>query len=71
MKKLRNIIQNNSIQDKQWKSVESIKDRFLSLYNDDDDNNDDNDDAQTDVEAIIQVITLYWRNNVTEMIHAF
>lgn len=63
LKKLRNIIQNNSIQDKQWKSVESIKDRFLSLYNDDDDNNDDNDDAQTDVEAIIQE----YKTNISEI----
>ncbi|XP_076232919.1 uncharacterized protein LOC143178266 [Calliopsis andreniformis] len=48
LKELRNIVENNCIQDKKLKSAESIKDRLLDLCR------DDEDDREADIEAIKQ-----------------
>ncbi|XP_076673998.1 E3 SUMO-protein ligase NSE2 [Andrena cerasifolii] len=51
LKELREIVQNNCLQDKKLKSAELIKEQFLSVYNDDD------DETQTDIEAITREYT--------------
>lgn len=49
LKELRDIVQNNCIQDKKLKSAEQIRSKVLSSYNDGDDDN-----AQTDVQSLMQ-----------------
>ncbi|CAK9811911.1 E3 SUMO-protein ligase NSE2 [Anthophora quadrimaculata] len=51
---LRDIVQNNCIQDNKLKSAENIKTRLRALYNNDDDDNDDNDNTETNIECTIQ-----------------
>ena len=51
LKDLRDIVQNNCLQDKKLKSAEIIKERLLSVYNDGD------DETQTNIEAITQEYT--------------
>ena len=51
LKDLRDIVQNNCLQDKKLRSAEIIKERLLSLYNDGD------DETETDIEAITREYT--------------
>lgn len=50
MKELRDIVENNCIQNKKLKSTEIIKKRLLTLYNDDADDNIENN-----IESIMNV----------------
>ncbi|XP_003704077.1 E3 SUMO-protein ligase NSE2 [Megachile rotundata] len=49
LKELRDLVQNNCVQNKKLKSAETIKNRLLDIYNDEDD-----DSTEIDIESIIQ-----------------